>query len=127
MKRVFAHWLFWYVVGAVLVVTVVVSSLVPAQDLPAVGVNDKIEHFSAYAALTLWFGGLTEPRRYYRLTLWLLAMGGAIEIAQGLMNMGREADWRDFLAGGAGVAAGLLLCLGGLRHWASWIEHWKRR
>jgi VanZ family protein len=126
MRRVFNHWLFWYVVGFLLVAVVLVASLVPTRDLPSVSVNDKIEHFGAYAALALWFGGLTEPRNYYRLSLWLLVMGGGIEIAQGAMNIGRQAEWNDFFADGAGVVAGLALCLMGLRHWASWIEHWTR-
>jgi len=126
MRQVFNHWLFWYVVGFALVVTVWVASLVPTHDLPSVNVNDKVEHFVAYAALALWFGGLTEPRSYYRLSLWLLVMGGGIEIAQGLMDIGRQAEWKDFFAGAVGVAVGMLLCLAGLRNWASWIEHWTR-
>jgi len=42
----------------------------------------------AYLALSLWFGGLLAPRDYFRLALGLLALGGGIEIAQGLMGLG---------------------------------------
>ena len=126
MRWLFNHWLFWYVVGVVLVAVVVISSLVPAHELPTVGLSDKAEHFIAYAGLALWFGGITEPAHYYRMALWLLVLGGGIEIAQGAMHMGREADWNDFFADAVGVAAGLLACLAGLRNWASWIEHWTR-
>lgn len=127
MRRVFNHWLFWYVVGFALVTAVVISCLVPATELPLLNVNDKTEHMVAYLGLALWFGGLMEPRRYYRLFFWLLVMGGGIEIAQAVMNVGRHAEWRDFFADGVGALAGLLLCLAGLRHWVSWIEHWTRK
>ena len=126
MRRLFSHWLVWYVIGTLLVLVVVVASLVPTRDLPSVNVNDKVEHFVAYAALALWFGGLTEPRGYFKLLFWLLLLGGGIEIAQGMMNIGRMAEWKDFFADSAGTCVGLLLCLAGLRHWASWIEHWTR-
>jgi len=121
------HWLTWYVVGVALVLFVTIESLVPARDLPAIDVNDKVEHIIAYAGLALWFGGLTEPSRYLRLFLWLAVLGGGIEILQGTMGLGRDAEWLDFVADCAGAIIGLLLCVAGLRHWASWIEHWKKQ
>ncbi len=114
----------WYILGAVLTLVVVVASLVPPRDLPRMHINDKVEHVVAYLAQALWFGGLLAPRSYLRLALWLLALGGGIEIAQGLMGLGRTADWYDFYADAAGVALGLALCLAGLRHWAAWLEQW---
>lgn len=120
------HWRSWYVVGVVLVLVVVVASLVPGKDLPHLGVNDKIEHLTAYFGLAAWFGGLLMPRRYALLGLALLLLGGGIEIAQGLMGLGRQADWKDFYADAAGVIVGLALCLLGLRHWASWFERWRK-
>ena len=114
----------WYVLGAALTLLVIVASLVPARDLPRLRLDDKLEHVLAYLALSLWFGGLMAPRGYLRLALWLLALGGGIEIAQGLMGLGRHAEWGDFFADGLGVALGLALCLAGLRHWAAWLEQW---
>jgi VanZ family protein len=52
----------------------------------------------------------------------LLLLGGGIEIAQGLMGMGRESDIRDFAADTVGVALGLGLCLLGLRYWVAGCE-----
>ena len=118
------HSRYWYVIGFGLTLVVVVASLVPAGSLPHLGVTDKAEHFTAYFGLAAWFGGLLLPRRYLFLGLALLALGGGIEIAQGLMGWGREADWRDFYADAAGAAAGLALCLAGLRHWVKWLEGW---
>ena len=116
----------WYVFGAVLTLLVVIGSLLPARDLPSLFLSDKLQHLLAYLALTLWFGGLMAPRRYLLLALGLLALGGGIEIVQGLMGLGREADWRDFLADALGIGLGLSLCMAGLRHWAAWLEQWPR-
>lgn len=117
----------WYVVGVILTMAVIVSSLVPARDLPHLRVSDKLEHLVAYASLAIWFGGLLPPRRYLALGLALLALGGGIEIVQGLMGLGREADWHDFYADALGAALGLALCMAGLQHWASWLEQWLKR
>lgn len=117
----------WYTVGIVMTLIIIVASLVPQRELPDLNVSDKFEHATAFVALTLWFGGLVEPRRYLWLALLLLVLGGAIEVAQGLMGLGRQADVRDLFADGAGIAAGLLLCLAGLRHWVRWIERWLSR
>jgi VanZ family protein len=116
----------WYVLGALLTLLVVIGSLVPARDLPRLFLSDKLQHLLAYLALALWFGGLMAPRRYLPLALGLLALGAGIEIVQGLMGLGREADWRDFLADALGIGLGLSLCMAGLRHWATWLEQWPR-
>jgi hypothetical protein len=121
------HARLWYLLGIGLTLTVIVASLVPARDLPHVRVSDKVEHFVAYGSLALWFGGLLPLRKYPWLALALLALGGGIEITQGLMGLGREADWRDFYADAWGTALGLGLCLAGLRHWVRWLEQWPRR
>ena len=121
------HARLWYALGALLILAVVIASLVPARELPRLHISDKIEHLLAYLSLAIWFGGLVPVRRYLWLALALLALGGGIEIAQGLMGLGREADWRDFIAGACGVGLGLLLGLIGLRHWVRWLEQWPRR
>ena len=118
------HERFWHVVGAGLVLIVVVASLVPGGSLPHLGITDKLEHMIAYGGLALCYGGLMTPRRYGYLAVALLALGGGIEIAQGLMGWGREADWRDFYADALGTALGLSLCMAGSRHWPSWFERW---
>lgn len=117
----------WYVIGSALTMLVIVSSLVPSRDLPHLRVSDKVEHLVAYFGLALWFGGLVPLRRYLALALALLMLGGGIEIAQGLMGLGREADWRDFYADSLGVGLGLAVCMAGLRHWATWFEQWPKR
>ncbi len=120
------HARLWYALGILLVVLVVAASLVPLRRLPAVGVSDKIEHAAAFTALAIWFGGLLPQRLYGWLALALLALGGAIEIAQGVMELGRYADLRDVIADAWGIAFGLTLCALGLRHWAQLVERWWR-
>ncbi|MFO1400499.1 MAG: hypothetical protein U1F06_10460 [Steroidobacteraceae bacterium] len=120
------HARLWYALGVLLTTVIVVTSLVPTRDLPALRLSDKIEHALAFSALALWFGGLLPQRRYGWLALALLALGGGIEIAQGLMGLGRLADVRDLIADAWGIAFGLTLCALGLRHWAQLVERWWR-
>jgi VanZ family protein len=121
------HARLWYALGVLLILAVVIASLVPPRELPRVHISDKIEHLLAYLSLAIWFAGLVSVRHYLWLALALLALGGGIEIAQGLMGLGREADWRDFFADAKGTGLGLLLGLVGLRHWVRWLEQWLRR
>jgi VanZ family protein len=58
--------------------------------------------------------------------LWLLAMGIAIEFAQGAMHLGRSADVKDVLANSIGIVIGLILSFAGLGRWAQWIDSWTR-
>jgi hypothetical protein len=120
------HARLWYALGAVLTVFIVVTSLAPLKELPAMRISDKIEHAAAFSALAVWFGGLLPQRHYTWLAVALLALGGAIELAQSLMGLGRLADLRDLVADGWGIAFGLTLCALGLRHWAQLVERWWR-
>jgi len=48
-----------------------------------------------------------RPQKHYIILLIALncvALGGGIELLQGAMELGRGADWLDFLADAAGVA-----------------------
>lgn len=80
--------------------------LAPAQALPSVSVWDKAEHALTWAALT-GLGIALWPSRPWRLAGVTLALGGAIEVLQATMGLGRTGDWRDLLADGLGVAAAL--------------------
>jgi VanZ family protein len=90
-------------VGATLMV--VVLSLLPGKDLPAVGISDKLEHVIAYAILAL-LGGLAFPRATMLLAVMLSALGIAMEICQ-IVVPGRSAEIADAVADAIGV--GLVL------------------
>ncbi|WP_332654676.1 hypothetical protein [Brevundimonas sp.] len=77
----------------------------------ASGVWDKGAHFIVFG-LILWSFGVLFRRLPRLLAAALaLALGGAVEIVQGMV--GRDASWGDLLADGLGIAAALLL-------WAIW-------
>lgn len=108
---------FWWILGFVLVGLVLFVCLIPGKDVPDTPFNDKINHFLAHFALAAWFAGLMERRNWWKLLLSLVALGVGIEIAQGLMHEGREADYRDELANFCGALAGLGVSRLGLARW----------
>lgn len=114
----------WWTGGCLLGTFIVVSARAPTRDLPNLWLNDKLEHALAFMGLALWFAGLMERRSYPLLALALLALGGAIELAQGAMGLGRTADWHDWYADLAGTGAGLALGLIGLGAWTAKFEDW---
>lgn len=120
------HPRWWLVLGWAFILFAVIVCLLPGKALPNTGVNDKIEHWMLYAFLTVWFCGLYPRSRYVFIATALFLMGGGIELAQGAMHMGREADIRDVVANTAGIVVGLLLALAGLGGWAQWIDGWTR-
>ena len=101
---------------------ITVLSLIPNSELPDIRVSDKIEHMLAYVALSFCFASVVVRRDWFWLVVILLAFGALIELAQGLMSLGRSADARDLLADAVGIAIGLLLALTPLGGWARWLE-----
>ncbi len=112
---------FW-LMGLLLVALVVVVCLLPARNLPGTGINDKVEHAFAFLVMALWFAGLAAKRDFVYLLLALVALGGGIEIAQGLMGLGRTADTLDLLADSVGATAGIALALTPLGRWVNVLE-----
>jgi hypothetical protein len=112
----------WFCAGLLMAIAITVASLVPARDLPALGVSDKLEHVVAYLLLAFWFGSVIARWEYLFLALALFALGGGIEIAQGMMGLGRQADLLDLAADAGGIGLGLALAATPLGRWASFIE-----
>ena len=112
----------WWSFGWVLVAGVVFGSLLPGPLVATVGVNDKFEHAGAYFALTLWLAGLVVRRRYAWAALAAFALGAALEAAQGLLTVTREAEGLDLVANGAGIVFALALAYLGLGGWAGRVE-----
>lgn len=118
----------WLVLGWFFVAAATLASLVPVQRLPLPpGVNDKFEHVTGYALLTLWFTGIYPRSRYFLIAVSLFAMGVLIEFAQGSMHYGRQADVHDVIANSLGIGVGLMLATLWLGGWAQWIEGLARR
>ena len=112
---------FW-LMGLLLVAGVIVVCLLPARNLPGTGINDKVEHAIAFLVMALWFAGLIARRDSLYLLLALIALGGSIEIAQGLMGLGRNADPLDLLADSAGALLGVALSLTPLGRCVQWLD-----
>jgi len=101
-------WL-WTALWVVAVAVVVIGSLLPVQDLPEVpGGFDKVEHFTAYAALAAGAVQLFQRRLSWGFVCVLLVlMGIVLEYLQARMGLGRMLDRQDALANAIGVLIGL--------------------
>jgi VanZ family protein len=89
-------------------IAVVVFSVLPGQEVPSLGLSDKIEHVVAYALLGLT-GGLAfpTPKSTILLLVLLPMLGIALEVVQ-LLSPGRSSEVKDALANGAGATITLL-------------------
>ena len=115
-------WLWWFVGWALLAATVNESLQRHVWKVAEVIAWDKANHFIGYFLLTMWFAGVSRRSRYLMVGALLIALGGGLEIAQGLMHEGRTADWLDFLANSLGVTTGMILAMLGLGDWMIWLE-----
>ena len=108
-------WL-WAGLWVLAIALVVVGSLLPGKDLPQVQVNDKLEHFLAYALLSAGAVQLFARRLSWGFVCVLLVlMGIGIEYMQAQMGLGRMLDRNDALANTVGVLLGLATAFTPLR------------
>jgi VanZ family protein len=114
-------WL-WWTLGWLLVLATVNESLRKNVWEAKIMPSDKVLHFLGYCALAMWFAGVARRSRYVVVGLMLITLGGALELGQGMMGVGRQADWWDFLANSLGIATGLGVAALGLGNWMVWIE-----
>jgi VanZ family protein len=112
----------WWMAGWILVLFIAISCLEPPRYVPNLHLWDKLEHALAFFGLTFWFGGLVRRRAYPLLVLWMLLFGAGIEVAQGVMGLGRDADVWDWVADSVGVALAITLVYLGLGSWMFRIE-----
>ena len=99
-----------------LLATIVVS-LLPVFLLPVVPPGgDKLEHLAGYALLSSAAVQLFSGRRAFaRAAIGLVALGVALEIAQGAFTATRQMDAMDALANTGGVVLGMATALTPLR------------
>jgi VanZ family protein len=78
-------------------------------DLPFI---DKWEHFTAYGLMMGWWGQLLEaPAARWRACLACAALGGVLELLQGLGGV-RQMELADALANAVGAGLGWYLTRG---------------
>jgi VanZ family protein len=115
----------WWALGALIVGAALVVCLMPMNEVVApFEWNDKTSHLVGHGVLAIYFAGLLPRRGWWKIFVFLLLFGVAIEFAQHFMHMGREGDPRDVAANSAGAALGLLAARLGLSRWpdlAAWL------
>ena len=115
-------WL-WAGLWILAIACVVVGSLLPSSDLPSVKVNDKVEHFVAYAVLSAGAVQLFARRLSWGFVCVLLVlMGIGLEVLQAQMGLGRMLDRNDALANTIGVLIGLATSFTPLRDALLWLD-----
>ena len=113
----------WWVLGFLLVGVAVLVCLVPGHDIPgAFDMNDKLSHLIGHGAMAAYFSGLVPRRSWWKIFIFLLLLGAAIELAQHSMHVGRDGDARDVIANSCGAILGLVLGWFGLSRWPQWAD-----
>lgn len=97
----------WRVAFWLAVIAGIVSALwpQPVPNEPWFPGADKVEHALSFALL-LGIGLRAGYRNPLALAIGLLALGGAVELAQGALTTTRSAEWLDWFADAAGIALG---------------------
>lgn len=97
----------WQGMAWAMVTIVAWLSLTPHPPTPPAFLAwDKAQHFAAYGGLMYWYA--MGFARHWRWPLFLLGLGIALEIAQGMGGV-RQFDYWDMAANAVGVGAGLAL------------------
>jgi VanZ family protein len=112
----------WWATGWGLVLFISYGTLAPSQYVPDLHLWDKLEHATAFFGMTCWFSGIVRRSRYSVLAVWMLIFGGAIEILQGVMGLGRDMDFWDWVADAVGIFFALVLVYLGLGRWTEIAE-----
>lgn len=117
----------WVALWLAMIAVVVATCLLPARDLPPTPFSqfDKIEHFSAYLAMSTYAGMLFARMRPQAIAaIGLIAMGVGLEFAQAKLTDSRSGDAADALANGLGALAGLFVARTPV---ALWLQRVDRR
>jgi VanZ family protein len=103
-------WLGIWIFGWLLCIAL---SMGPPPPIPSnLPEGDKIGHALAYGVLSAWAVMIFRTRRaWWRSAAALMALGVAIEFAQGALTTNRTADPYDALADALGILLGLGVAL----------------
>ena len=99
-----------FLVSLILVfIGIAILSLLPPKSIEKIGEHDKINHFIAYAVLSLNVGLVVKRLKTYLFCLpSLIGYGLLLEYLQGFVP-GRQPSWLDALANACGVVIGLII------------------
>lgn len=99
-----------FLVSLILVFTgIAILSLLPPKSIEKIGEHDKINHFIAYAVLSLNVGLVVKKLKTYLFCLpALIGYGLILEYLQGFVP-GRQPSWLDAIANTMGICIGFVL------------------
>ena len=93
----------------ILIIAITLLSLLTPKSDFELGKSDKLNHFLAYAILSLNFGFISSKIRSYFIGIpFLIAYGLLIEFFQGFVP-GRDPSFYDTLANSVGVFLGFFI------------------
>ena len=102
------HRLFFRILGCATFALITVLALIPGDNQLRTVAPKEFEHFAAYLFIAGALGlGFPTFKGRLMIAIWLVLGGGALELVQNVVP-GRIPHLADFLAGAAGVVAGLL-------------------
>lgn len=88
---------------------IAILSLLPPKSIEKIGEHDKINHFMAYAVLSLNVGLVVKKFKTFAFYIPLLiGYGLLLEYLQGFVP-GRQPSWLDAIANSMGVCIGFIL------------------
>jgi VanZ family protein len=90
-------------------VLIVVNTLAPTVAGPSWSLSDKIVHFTAYFVLAFVSLPAVPKIKPLWVLLSLCALGIGLEIAQGVMGLGRTASFWDGVANASGAFFALFI------------------
>jgi hypothetical protein len=78
----------WLAIGWLLVIGVIVGSLLPGPVIQEITppLNDKLEHFTAYFALMVWFAGLYPRAKHLDIAADAVGIAVALALAFWLLE-----------------------------------------
>lgn len=94
---------FWFTLLLVAILSLSPPAYLPS---PVFSLWDKAQHAAAFAALAFLGLQAHTSRVRWQLVIALLALGGAIELAQASTGW-RYGEWLDWMADAVGIAIGM--------------------
>ena len=104
--------------GVLAAVFIGYQSLIPSSSQTNIEHFDKLVHCIAYMGLAVLFCVSVSKAWRIRAGLLVIAYGGALELLQHFMNLGRTGSWLDMLANVVGAVIGIGFAYVWVNFWA---------
>jgi VanZ family protein len=99
--------------------TLFIFTTLPSKDLPKTGINDKIEHLSAYFILTTLLSlallfqnkSIKTKKNFSIASIFIVAVYAALDEIHQLFIPGRDCDILDWTADMIGAVIGIFLII----------------